>query len=145
MLNFGWIIDKRVGGMARPSPEDARWLREQGVTALVSLTERSPGGMEGIEVRHLPVRDMESPTLAQLREAVDYMRGVVERGGCVVAHCTAGMGRTGTILAAFLVGQGVPPAEAIRRVRERRPGSIETPDQEETVFRFAEMLKGGGS
>jgi len=145
VLNFGWIVDGRVGGMARPRAEDAPWLLERGVTALVSLTERPPAPMEGLEVRDLPVPDMESPTLEQLRTAVDYMQDVVARGGTVVAHCGAGMGRTGTILAAFLVGQGLSPDEAIRAVRDRRPGSIETPGQEQVVFRFAEFLEGGAA
>ena len=144
MLNFGWIVDGRVGGMARPRPQDAAWLKEQGVTALVSLTER-PVPLEGIDVRHLPVRDMDSPTLEQLRGGVDFMQHVVASGGSVVAHCGAGMGRTGTFLAAFLVGQGVPPDEAIRAVRERRPGSIETPEQERVIYRFAELLEGGAA
>jgi atypical dual specificity phosphatase len=142
-VNFSWLVDGRVAGMARPVPADAGWLREQGVTAVLSLTERFPPPMEGLEVRHLPVRDMESPTLEQIRDAVAYMRAVVAAGGCVVAHCGAGMGRTGTILAAYLVGEGFPPERAIAEVRERRPGSIETLDQEETVFRYADMLWGG--
>jgi atypical dual specificity phosphatase len=101
--------------------------------------------MEGIDVRHLPVRDMESPTLEQIRDAVEYMRGVVDAGGSVVAHCGAGMGRTGTILAAYLVRQGLPPDLAIETVRAKRPGSIETYDQEETIYRYADLLGRGPS
>jgi atypical dual specificity phosphatase len=50
------------------------------------------------------------------------------------------MGRTGTILAAWLVSRGQGAGEAIALVRSLRPGSIETRAQEESVRRFAELM-----
>jgi len=141
---FSWIVPRRVAGMARPYPEDAPWLKEQGVTAILSLTER-PVEMPGFEAAHLPVRDMTSPTLDQLHQAVLFMRAVVARGGAVVAHCGAGMGRTGTVLAAYLVAEGKAAAEAIVIVRTLRPGSIETEDQEEMLYRYEELVRGSSA
>jgi atypical dual specificity phosphatase len=141
-LNFSWIVEGRVAGMARPRPGDLPWLREQGVTAILSLTEHRPD-LQGFDVHHIPVVDMTSPTLDQLREAVWFIRRVVEDGGAVVAHCTAGMGRTGTILAAYLVGEGLPVDDALRRVRELRPGSVETIEQEEILSTYAATLPEG--
>jgi atypical dual specificity phosphatase len=129
--------------MARPWPHDVAWLREQGVTAIVSLTEAVPD-LPGLDVMRLPVVDMTSPTVGQLHAAVGFMRDVVAKGGAVVAHCTAGMGRTGTILAAYLVSEGLPAEEALRRVRELRPGSVETPEQEEILFAYAAALLEAG-
>ena len=140
-LNFSWILDGRVAGMARPRPEDGAWLREQGVTGIVSLTERAPP-LDGFLSVHLPVRDMTSPSLGQLHRAVGFMRGVVTGGGAVVAHCGAGLGRTGTVLAAYLVGEGDSVEAAIARVRRIRPGSIETPGQEIALHHFAELAEG---
>jgi atypical dual specificity phosphatase len=138
-LNFSWIVDGRVGGMARPWPGDLAWLKAQGVTAILSLTERRPE-LPGFEVHHIPVVDMTSPTIEQLHAAVAFIRGVVAKGGAVVTHCTAGMGRTGTVLAAYLVGEGHPVEEALRRVREMRPGSVETLEQEESLATYAASL-----
>lgn len=141
-LNFSWIVDGRVAGMARPRPGDLPWLRAQGVTAVLSLTESRPD-LAGFDVHHIPVVDMTSPTLEQLREAVGFIRRVVDGGGAVVTHCTAGMGRTGTILAAYLVGEGFPVEEALRRVRELRPGSVETAEQEDILGAYAASLLEG--
>jgi atypical dual specificity phosphatase len=136
VANFSWIVTGRVGGMARPRPDDLAWLRAQGVTAILSLTERLPE-LPGFVVHHVPVVDMTSPTLDQLHEAVGFIRGVVASGGAVVTHCTAGRGRTGTILAAYLVGEGFAVDEALRHVRALRPGSVETPEQEEILAAYA--------
>jgi len=140
--NFSWIVEGRVAGMARPYPDDLAWLREQGVTAILSLTEARPD-LAGFEVHHIPVVDMTSPTLDQLRDAIGFIRHVVDRGGAVVAHCTAGMGRTGTILAAYLVREGLSVDEALQRVRQLRPGSVETLEQEEILLTYAASLPEG--
>ena len=142
-LNFSWIVEGRVGGMAHPSPRDLDWLREQGVTAILSLTERE-ALLPGFEVLRIPVVDMTSPTVDQLHKAIGFMREVVERGGAVVAHCTAGMGRTGTILAAYLVSDGLSVDEALRRVRRLRPGSVETSEQEWVLIAYAQSLLEAG-
>jgi atypical dual specificity phosphatase len=53
--------------------------------------------------------------------------------------CGAGMGRTGTILACYLVSLGIPAEDAIRQLIEKRPCSREilnVPGQREAVFEF---------
>ena len=142
--NFSWLVEDRVGGMARPDREALTWLRERGVTAVVSLTERPIEALDGIQLRRHPVPDMTSPAVEDLAGLVDWMRQVTERGGRVVAHCEAGLGRTGTLLAAYLVGDGWSSERAIAHVRRLRPGSIETPGQEEAVHRYAARLGRNG-
>jgi atypical dual specificity phosphatase len=140
VFNFSWVVEDKVGGMARPTKHGLEWLRDRGVTAVVSLTERAPETIDELEMFRVPIRDMTPPTLDQLHAMVEFMRRVVNEGGKVVAHCEAGMGRTGTVLAAFLVGEGWSGREAIERVREMRPGSIETRAQEQVIHQYAELL-----
>lgn len=142
--NFSWIIEDRVGGMGRPSDADLVWLRELGVTAVLTLTEwpLTPAlEVAGdLDILHVPVPDMHPPTLNQLHAMVGFMDDVVRRSGKVVAHCMAGVGRTGTALAAYLVGDGMSAPDAIKAVRALRPGSIETSAQEAIVAQYAELI-----
>lgn len=142
-MDLTWIDPDRVAGMAMPSPEDAEALRAAGVTGLVSLTRRVPFDRPpgGLSVLHLPVTDLAAPTQAQLGEAVRFIGGEVDRGGRAAVHCLMGLGRTGTVVAAWLVARGAEPEEAIHRVREARPGSVETAEQEHAVHLFAEARR----
>jgi len=140
-VNFSWIAGGLVAGMARPYPEDAAWLRREGVTAILSLTMRPPEGVGGFRLFHVPVIDMSPPSLDDLERAVGFLEEVIGAGGRPAVHCGAGIGRTGTVLAAFLVARGAGAEEAILRVRTERPGSIETEEQEAAIREFALFLR----
>lgn len=82
------------------------------------------------------------------------MRGGRVLGGCrappypappsqaVAVHCALGFGRTGTMLACYLVKErGLAAGDAIAEIRRLRPGSIETYEQEKAVFQFYQRTK----
>lgn len=55
----------------------------------------------------------------------------------VAVHCMHGHGRTGTMLACYLVKElKISGIEAINQIRTLRRGSIETHDQEKAVMQF---------
>ena len=141
-FGFSWVEPPHLAALARPdSAEDLAWLRDQGVQLVVTLTEdplpRSWVNEAGLMAVHLPIPDMTAPTTRQLELALDTIHRAKKSGMGVAVHCAAGMGRTGTILAAYLVSGGMRANDAIRRVRELRPGSIETWEQEQAVAEWA--------
>lgn len=143
---FSWIDKPRLAALAKPqAAEDLNWLRQQGVEVLVSLTEEPlPRGWvneAGLMVVNVPVPDMEAPTLRQLEHAVQTIAKANASGLAVAVHCDAGLGRTGTILAAYFVHQGLAPREAVAKVRQIRPGSIETVEQERVLETFARAAR----
>src|SRR5262249_40209056 len=92
----------------------------------------------GIQALHIPVPDYHAPTQEQLALYVNAVQGWMSAGLPVATHCGAGLGRTGTFLAALFVAQGMDADAAIAEIRRLRPGSIETPEQEQAVRAFAE-------
>src|SRR5262249_46710922 len=147
---FTWIKRPLLAALSRPtSAEDLVWLRQHGVQILVSLSEDPPQrdwiNDAGLMVFHVPVVDMEAPTQEQLERCLSAIERAHAQKLGVAVHCTAGLGRTGTVLAAWFVTQGLSAQNAIARVRRLRPGSVETDEQERAVEEFARAFarKGG--
>ena len=55
----------------------------------------------------------------------------------VAVHCLMGQGRTGSILAAYLIRAGATPEDALARLRAVCPGAVENPTQERALQEFA--------
>ena len=146
LTNFGWLFENKLAAMAYPQSEDAfTLLYEIGIRAVLNLSELSlpfetPTRI-GMLTRHIPVPDFTAPTLQQVEEAVTMISSCLENHMPVAVHCMAGLGRTGTILACYLVAMEMPANNAIIVIREWRPGSIETIEQEAVVYEYERTIK----
>src|SRR5512138_1688605 len=126
--NFTWIEKPLLAAHARPhDAEELAWLRKQGIELLITLTEdpvrRDWLSDASLLALHVPISDMEAPTIEQVDQVLSAMKKAHERNMGVALHCAVGRGRTGTVLACYFVDKGMGPREAIRHVRKLRPGS----------------------
>lgn len=74
--------------------------------------------------------DGTNPSMEMCREFIDLADKIISGGGAVAVHCKAGLGRTGTLIGAYLIYKhGFTADEAIAFMRLMRPGSCVGPQQ----------------
>ena len=142
--NFSWLVEAKLAGCGKPESEaELEGLTREGVKAIVSLTGTplypEPVNRLGFEYLHSHISGTPSPI--QLREIIQFVEEQNVQSKPVVVHCAEGKGRTGTVLAAYLVYKGVSADDAINKVREKRPGSIQNLDQENAIRMFERTLR----
>ncbi len=144
----------RLAGL--PGPAYMEWdfgrLRKMGFSVVVSLECARLNTFEiedaGFEHRKICVEDFTPPTFDQVEEFVGYVDRKLGEGKKVLVHCYAGRGRTGTMLAAYLIHRGMAADAAIREIREKAHAAYGTvvgviePEQEEALRHYEDRIRG---
>ena len=142
--NFSWLIEGKLAGSAIPTSfEEIKWLVDGGVKSIVTVREESldDDWIKNINYLHIHSNDMGVPEFDDLVKAVDFIHQRITNNEPVMVHCLAGLGRTGTILACYLIKyQKLSADDSIQKVRESRPGSIQSFPQEEIIFQFEKSV-----
>jgi atypical dual specificity phosphatase len=158
--NFSWVINNALAGSGLPlSFDQFKWLVNHGISTIVTVREvplpshwLSMNDKKNLDVDtkrhdtvnylHLRVEDYHSPTVQEIDSTVKFMENEIKEKRPVLVHCAAGKGRTGTILGAYLLrNQKIGAKEAITKIRNIRPGSIQTDSQEKSLYEYEEYLK----
>ncbi len=146
MHRFYWIVPNVLAGSSRPGRNgdlhaDLTYLREQGIGAVLTLTETAldSAALDDFDLIsfHLPIDDMTAPQPVHFAEALAFIDDQRIAGRPTVVHCLEGQGRAGSILAAWLIRQGSTPSQALAHLRHLCPGAVENADQEAALDRFA--------
>jgi atypical dual specificity phosphatase len=160
MMRFYWVIDGMLAGCSMPGGDergrhakgdpaairaalanDLELLRRKGIQAVLTLTETSLAddvlAQSGLAWLHLPVPDLHAPTPDQIGRAIAFIDQQSAQGHATAVHCLMGQGRTGTILAAYLIRNGYSAAEALEEIRHRCDGAISAAEQEDALRTFA--------
>ncbi len=143
--NFSWLIEEKLAGSGMPTTFDEfHWIVNQGVKSIVTMTENSlpDEWVQSIDYLHVPTPDLTAPDMDRIESAVDFINEQINNGQPVMVHCAAGMGRAGTILACYFVKYKKLTAEkAIEKIRNDRPGSIQSEVQELAIGFFEKHVK----
>lgn len=133
-INCPYWVEPRLAGSCMPRREDIDRWGDLGVSTVVSLAEsweieyygrwgllefRQALAQRGITWIHWPTPDGYPPR--RLDELVQIIKREMARGP-VVVHCVGGLGRTPTVLAAYLIATRCLKADdAIRKIEEVNP------------------------
>ena len=142
---FSWLIKSKLAGSGIPtSINEVQWVLDQGIKSVVTIREEplDESWVKDVNYLHILSNDMSVPEFDDLIYAVDFIHRRITNNEPVLVHCLAGMGRTGVILACYLIKyQKMSASKATEKIREERPGSIQSYPQEEIIFRFEKFLK----
>jgi len=142
---FSWLIKSKLAGSGIPtSINEVQCVIEQGVKSIVTVREEplDDDWVKDVKYLHIMSNDMGVPEFVDLVSAVDFIHSRITNNEPVMVHCLAGLGRTGTLLACYLIKhQKMSADDAMQKVREERHGSIQSFSQEEIIFQFAKSLQ----
>ncbi|WP_147822503.1 protein-tyrosine phosphatase family protein [Salidesulfovibrio onnuriiensis] len=120
-----WVTDQLAVGPAPASKAAMQRLHKEGITGIINLCREfldlhEIEEKEGFEVYYLPITDEEAPDLVELEKALAWLDEALYLGKKVYIHCRFGMGRTGTVLNAYLLRRGLGHKLANRRLKKLR-------------------------
>lgn len=155
-MTVTWVLDNFIAASSiAKNEEDIDSWKRAGVKAIVVLAEpqeiarywRNVSNYfrvlenKGFEFNYSPIRDFHAPDLIQLEKLVEWIDAKVEENKPVLVHCRAGIGRTGTVIAAYFVKKGYEASEAIKKVRMIIPLALEVDEQVSVVYEYYEASR----
>ena len=134
-------------------------LVAHGITHFIDLTSASDpvpsytallahGAMDAQHLHH-PITDFGVPTVATMQGILQDIQDALKVHGRVYLHCRAGIGRTGTVAATWLVQQGLAPEAALALLLQKwqcvdklaaEPHTPETPEQRSFVLNWPDHM-----
>ena len=131
-MDFSYIAPKLWVGVNPLEAADLEKLKSRGIDAILSLQsaedvndpgwEKSAAQSAGMAFQNIPVIDFDTADLKeQLPRCVKMLDEMIRGGRTVYVHCTAGVSRSPTVVAAYLHWrQDWPLQKAIECLKDAR-------------------------
>lgn len=143
-LKRGKLAGTPVPGVYFDMEYDLKALQSVGITMLITLTETALDETKlapfGIRSVWEPIPDMGAPTIEQAIRICKEIDSLLNQGEVIAVHCRAGLGRTGTVLAAHLVWEGKEALSALEYVRRIEPRWVQSEAQVEFLEAFSHRV-----
>lgn len=146
---FHWIVPDQLAGcpmpgIVAPLEYDLSALRDVGVTILVNLTERElPEDIlkqYGIKSIQFKIEDRRAPPVMWIKMLLVQIDRLLTENEVLAIHCLAGLGRTGTILGAWLIKKGLTAEESLKRLRQIDAGYVQSKEQEDLLYSLEDNI-----
>lgn len=144
-LRLGVLAGMPAPGLTHDLGYDLELTRQAGVSWLVTLTTEplpAPALREyGLQALFFPIADMDAPSEEAAFELAQRVAALTAQHHAVAFHCKAGMGRTGTMLAAQLIFEGADARSALAQVRAVDPCWVQSERQIQFLAQYAQWLQ----
>ncbi len=135
---FDWVVDGLAVGTDSVPPHI---LGSNGINSVLSVGAKLPYTYAA-DAMYLDVVDGEPPSEDDAVRAVKWIGQRLGASKKVFVHCHAGMGRSVTIAACYLIATGSTVEEALKTLRQRHPQSSPTRSQVDFLRRFESKYRG---
>lgn len=141
-MSSWWIDEPLILGSSNPTMGQLERLHQKGFRSVISLLNEDEQSPEydveevkamGFERYSIPLRDFSAPELDDFKAFLEAVHRALKNGK-VLVHCQAGLGRTGTMAAAYWIDKGLSVNEAVKKVRKVNPAVIASDEQEYSLY-----------
>ena len=107
-----WMTSQMAVGHAPMSFTDIDRIKDAGIDAIINLCGEYCDLHEiekqsGFEVYYLPIPDECAPDLEAIEQALSWLDEAIYLDKKILIHCKHGLGRTATLISAYLLRQGL--------------------------------------
>ncbi|KAJ8924187.1 hypothetical protein NQ315_006978, partial [Exocentrus adspersus] len=142
---FTWVENRKLAAFAWPQTRgNLELLWEEGIRHIVTLCPEKLPALENskFEWTYIPVTECRAPSIEDIFKFIRVVQWCRKTNKPLGVHCRMGLGRTGVMVAIYLVYfHGMEADQALKNLRYLRPGSVDSPEQEECVLNYRHNAK----